>query len=139
MWSRAEGSSGSRSTDSVKGAELQFFLHDRARFDIDELFRSTAEMLGMGRLGITYRVTLEAGPVIVVKRPRRDFTHTMQLLGKLRHENVIDLVDRVPHVLASSFACAWPAAPPNGLATHARAHLAHDTHDAQLPHGSRST
>ena len=48
-------------------------------------------MLGMGRLGITYRVTLEAGPVIVVKRPRRDFTHTMQLLGKLRHENVIDL------------------------------------------------
>ena len=91
MWSRAEGSSGSRSTDSVKGAELQFFLHDRARFDIDELFRSTAEMLGMGRLGITYRVTLEAGPVIVVKRPRRDFTHTMQLLGKLRHENVIDL------------------------------------------------
>ena len=51
----------------------------------------------------------------------------------------IECVDRVPHVLASSFVCSWPAAPPNGLATHARAHLAHDTHDAQLPHGSRST
>ncbi|RCV42338.1 hypothetical protein SETIT_9G208500v2 [Setaria italica] len=93
--------SGSRSTDSAggKGAELQFFLDDRARFELNELFRSTAEMLGKGRLGITYRVTLEAGPVVVVKRlrnmahvPRRDFTHTMQLLGKLRHENVADLL-----------------------------------------------
>ncbi|OEL19899.1 Leucine-rich repeat receptor-like protein kinase PXC1 [Dichanthelium oligosanthes] len=91
--------SGSRSTDSGKGAELHFFLDDRGRFELDELFRSTAEMLGKGRLGITYRVTLEAGPVVVVKRlrnmshvPRRDFTHTMQLLGKLRHENVADLL-----------------------------------------------
>ncbi|WVZ59454.1 hypothetical protein U9M48_009592 [Paspalum notatum var. saurae] len=94
--------SGSRSTDSGKGAELQFFRSDSDRavsFGLDELFRSTAEMLGKGRLGITYRVTLEAGPVVVVKRlrnmshlPRRDFTHTMQLLGKLRHENVADLV-----------------------------------------------
>jgi hypothetical protein len=93
--------SGSRSTDSAggKGAELQFFLDDRARFELDQLFRSTAEMLGKGRLGITYRVTLEAGAVVVVKRlrnmahvPRRDFTHTMQLLGKLRHENVADLL-----------------------------------------------
>jgi len=90
--------SGSRSTDSGKGAELQFFLDDRARFDVDELFRSTAEMLGKGRLGITYRVTLEGGLVVVVKRlrnmahvPRRDFAHTMQLLGRLRHENVVDL------------------------------------------------
>ncbi|KAF8672395.1 hypothetical protein HU200_049602 [Digitaria exilis] len=94
--------SGSRSTDSGKGAatELQFFVDGgRARFDVDELFRSTAEMLGKGRLGITYRVTLEAGPVVVVKRlrnmahvPRREFTHTMQLLGKLRHDNVVGLV-----------------------------------------------
>ncbi|KAJ1295016.1 hypothetical protein BS78_01G190900 [Paspalum vaginatum] len=92
--------SGSRSTDSGKGAELRFFRSDRAgSFELDELFRSTAEMLGKGRLGITYRVALEAGPVVVVKRlrnmshvTRRDFTHTMQLLGKLRHENVADLV-----------------------------------------------
>lgn len=90
---------GSRSTESGKGAELQFFRADGASFDLDELFRSTAEMLGKGRLGITYRVTLQAGPVVVVKRlrnmshvPRREFTHTMQLLGKLRHENVVDLV-----------------------------------------------
>jgi len=91
--------SGSRSTESGKGAELQFFRADGASFDLDELFRSTAEMLGKGRLGITYRVTLQTGPVVVVKRlrnmshvPRRDFTHTVQLLGKLRHENVVDLV-----------------------------------------------
>ncbi|CAL4925639.1 unnamed protein product [Urochloa decumbens] len=100
---RGSGSgSRSRSTGSSsggKGAELTFFVDDRARFELDELFRSTAEMLGKGRLGITYRVTLEAGPVVVVKRlrnmvhvPRRDFAHTMQLLGKLRHENVADLL-----------------------------------------------
>ncbi|KAG8083779.1 hypothetical protein GUJ93_ZPchr0010g8081 [Zizania palustris] len=95
------GGSSSQSTDSVKGAteELHFFRPDKATFDIDDLFRSTAEMLGKGRLGITYRVTLDTGPVVVVKRlrnmgnvPRKDFTHTMQLLGKLRHENVAEVV-----------------------------------------------
>ncbi|CAN6293106.1 unnamed protein product [Urochloa humidicola] len=87
------------SSSGGKGPELTFFVDDRARFELDELFRSTAEMLGKGRLGITYRVTLEAGPVVVVKRlrnmahvSRRDFAHTMQLLGKLRHENVVDLL-----------------------------------------------
>uniref|UniRef100_A0A0A8ZHM2 Protein kinase domain-containing protein n=1 Tax=Arundo donax TaxID=35708 RepID=A0A0A8ZHM2_ARUDO len=96
---KAGRGSGSRSTDSGKSVELQLFRADRASFDLDELFRSTAEMLGNGRLGITYRVTLDAGPVIVVKRlrnmahvPRRDFNHTMQVLGKLQHENVVDLV-----------------------------------------------
>ena len=58
-------------------------------------------MLGKGRLGITYRVTLDVGgaAVVVVKRlrnmgnvPRKDFAHTMQLLGKLRHENVAEVV-----------------------------------------------
>ncbi|TVT97537.1 hypothetical protein EJB05_57200, partial [Eragrostis curvula] len=94
--------SGGRSTDSgsKKSVELQFFRPDIAgAFDLDELFRSTAEMLGKGRLGMTYRVTLVAGPVVVVKRlrnmahvPRREFSHTMQLLGKLRHDNVVGLV-----------------------------------------------
>jgi hypothetical protein len=92
--------SGSRSTDSGnKNVELQFFSADQAgSFDLDELFRSTAEMLGKGRLGITYRMTLAAGPVVVVKRlrnmarvPRREFGHTMRLLGRLRHENVVGL------------------------------------------------
>ncbi|CAN6287860.1 unnamed protein product [Urochloa humidicola] len=99
---RGSGSrSGTGSSSGGKGAELTFFVDDRARFELDELFRSTAEMLGKGRLGITYRVALEAGRpvVVVVKRlrnmahvSRRDFAHTMQLLGKLRHENVADLL-----------------------------------------------
>lgn len=102
-----QGRSGSTTTGGGSsgksgGAELQFFRTDRAGFDLDELFRSTAEMLGKGRLGITYRVTLDNAPgvVVVVKRlrnmahvPRRDFGHTMQLLGKLRpHDNVVGLV-----------------------------------------------
>ncbi|XP_051188144.1 leucine-rich repeat receptor-like protein kinase PXC1 [Lolium perenne] len=94
--------SGSGSSGRDAQAQLQFFRADKAAgFDLDDLFRSTAEMLGKGRLGITYRVTLEArGPaVVVVKRlrnmgnvPRKDFAHTMQVLGKLRHENVAELV-----------------------------------------------
>ncbi|XP_052169556.1 probable inactive receptor kinase At5g16590 isoform X1 [Oryza glaberrima] len=98
---------GSRSTtESGKGAadQLQFFRPEKATFSLDELFRSTAEMLGKGRLGITYRVALHAagggGPVVVVVKrlrnmghvPRKDFAHTMQLLGKLRHENVVEVV-----------------------------------------------
>uniref|UniRef100_A0A0E0M951 Protein kinase domain-containing protein n=1 Tax=Oryza punctata TaxID=4537 RepID=A0A0E0M951_ORYPU len=102
---KVSSGSGSRSTtESGKGAaELQFFRPEKATFSLDELFCSTAEMLGKGRLGITYRVALHAGgggPVIVVVKrlrnmghvPRKDFAHTMQLLGKLRHENVVDVV-----------------------------------------------
>ncbi|XP_020197427.1 probable inactive receptor kinase At5g16590 [Aegilops tauschii subsp. strangulata] len=93
--------SGSSSGSRNAQAQLQCFRADKAAgFDLDDLFRSTAEMLGKGRLGITYRVTLEAGTaVVVVKRlrnmghvPRKDFAHTMQLLGKLRHENVVEVV-----------------------------------------------
>ncbi|KAK1683014.1 hypothetical protein QYE76_011793 [Lolium multiflorum] len=94
--------SGSGSSGRDAQAQLQFFRADKAAgFDLDDLFRSTAEMLGKGRLGITYRVTLEAcvPPVVVVKRlrnmgnvPRKDFAHTMQVLGKLRHENVAEVV-----------------------------------------------
>ncbi|KAK3156804.1 hypothetical protein QOZ80_2AG0112150 [Eleusine coracana subsp. coracana] len=92
----SKSGSGSRSTD--------FFRWDRASFDVDDLFRSTAETLGKGRLGITYRVTLDhaksGGGVVVVKRlrnmarvPRREFGHTMRLLGNLpRHDNVVGLV-----------------------------------------------
>ena len=94
--------SGSGSGGRNAQAQLQFFRADKAAgFDLDDLFRSTAEMLGKGRLGITYRVTLDVGgpAVVVVKRlrnmghvPRKDFAHTMQLLGKLRHENVAEVV-----------------------------------------------
>jgi hypothetical protein len=95
--------SGSGSSGRDAQAQLQFFRADKASgFDLDDLFRSTAEMLGKGRLGITYRVTLEVGggpAVVVVKRlrnmghvARRDFAHTVQVLGKLRHENVAEVV-----------------------------------------------
>lgn len=93
---------------NAQAAQLQFFRAEDGDnkagglgLDLDELFRSTAEMLGKGRLGITYRVTLAApaGAVVVVKRlrnmghvPRKDFAHTMQLLAKLRHENVVGVV-----------------------------------------------
>ncbi|GJN40579.1 hypothetical protein PR202_gb29812 [Eleusine coracana subsp. coracana] len=101
---QGKSGSGSRSTDSSakSGVELQFFRWDRAGFDVDDLFRSTAETLGKGRLGITYRVTLDHAKsgVVVVKRlrnmarvPRREFSHTMRLLGKLpRHDNVLGLI-----------------------------------------------
>ena len=78
---------------------LEFFDKSRAAFDLDSLLRSSAEVLGKGKLGTTYRAMLESGPVVVVKRlrevgevSRREFVQQMQLLGPLRYENVVEII-----------------------------------------------
>ena len=79
--------------------ELEFFDKSRAAFDLYSLLRSSAEVLGMGKLGTTCRAMLLSGPVVVVKRlrevggvSRREFVLQMQLLGTLKHENLVEII-----------------------------------------------
>ncbi|KAJ3682255.1 hypothetical protein LUZ60_014828 [Juncus effusus] len=89
----------SQCKDHRKGDnELEFFNKEKAVFDIDTLFRSSAVVLGKGGLGITYKVALESGPLITVKRLRnvsgiakKEFVQQLQLLGKLRHHNLVEI------------------------------------------------
>ncbi|KAJ0966878.1 hypothetical protein J5N97_023795 [Dioscorea zingiberensis] len=83
----------------TRNVELEFFSSEREVFDLDELLRSSAEMVGKGKLGITYKAMMESGSIVVVKRlkgmsgvTRNDFVHQMQMLGRLRHENLVEII-----------------------------------------------
>ncbi|KAM2979048.1 hypothetical protein FF2_015766 [Malus domestica] len=86
--------------DPEKRVELDFFDKEMpAAFDLDDLLRASAQVLGNGKLGSTYKVALESGLVVIVKRlknmnelSKKEFTQQMQLLGNMRHENLVRIL-----------------------------------------------
>ncbi|KAF5459098.1 hypothetical protein F2P56_023082 [Juglans regia] len=66
-------------------------------FDLEDLLRASAEVLGKGSVGTSYKAVLEEGTTVVVKRlkdvvvTKREFEMQMELLGKIKHENVVPL------------------------------------------------
>lgn len=79
--------------------DLVFLDKDKATFDLDDLLRSSAEMIGKGKVGNTFKATLESGQVVVVKRlkathgmSKKEFVKQMQVLGRLRHDNLIEII-----------------------------------------------
>ncbi|KAI3826186.1 hypothetical protein L1987_00231 [Smallanthus sonchifolius] len=85
--------------DPEKSVDLVFFHEHKPVFDLDELLRASAQILGKGTLGITYKATLESDLVVAVKRVKeinslteKEFVHQMQLLGNLRHPNLVEII-----------------------------------------------
>ncbi|XP_015883854.3 probable leucine-rich repeat receptor-like protein kinase At1g68400 isoform X2 [Ziziphus jujuba] len=79
--------------------ELEFFDKQISAFDLDDLLRASAEVLGKGKLGTTYKTVLESGTTVAVKRlknmsglSKKEFVQQMQLLGSLRHENLVQII-----------------------------------------------
>ncbi|KAL5729456.1 hypothetical protein ACHQM5_002403 [Ranunculus cassubicifolius] len=66
-------------------------------FDLEDLLRASAEVLGKGSVGTSYKAVLEEGTTVVVKRlkdvtvTKREFELQMESLGKIKHENVLPL------------------------------------------------
>ncbi|KAF8656554.1 hypothetical protein HU200_060614 [Digitaria exilis] len=67
-------------------------------FDLEDLLRASAEVLGKGSYGTAYKAILEDGTVVVVKRlkdvvaGKREFEQQMELIGRLgKHANLISL------------------------------------------------
>ncbi|KAF0898584.1 hypothetical protein E2562_008169 [Oryza meyeriana var. granulata] len=64
-------------------------------FDLEDLLRASAEVLGKGSVGTSYKAVLEEGTTVVVKRlkdvavTRREFDAHMDALGKMEHRNVL--------------------------------------------------
>lgn len=79
--------------------KLSFIRDDRPRFDLQDLLRASAEVLGSGNLGSSYKALLMDGQAVVVKRfkqmnhvAKEDFHEHMRRLGRLSHPNLLPLV-----------------------------------------------
>ncbi|CAA2994903.1 probable leucine-rich repeat receptor kinase At1g68400 [Olea europaea subsp. europaea] len=66
-------------------------------FYLDDMLRASAEVLGRGKFGTSYKATLGNGSTIVVKRLRevivtsKEFQRQMEVIGRMKHENVSTL------------------------------------------------
>ncbi|KAL6996078.1 actin-regulating kinase prk1 [Sarracenia purpurea var. burkii] len=79
--------------------KLSFVRDDRERFELQDLLRASAEVLGSGHFGASYKAVLMDSQAVVVKRfkqmnnvGREEFHEHMRRLGRLRHPNLLPLV-----------------------------------------------
>lgn len=76
---------------------LVFFENCNLAFDLEDLLRASAEVLGKGSFGTTYKAALEDATTVAVKRlkevsvGKREFELQMEAVGNIRHENVAQL------------------------------------------------
>ncbi|CAN8230828.1 unnamed protein product [Cochlearia groenlandica] len=76
---------------------LSFFEGCSYAFDLEDLLRASAEVLGKGTFGTTYKAVLEDATSVAVKRlkdvaaGKRDFEQQMEIIGGIKHENVVEL------------------------------------------------
>ncbi|CAG7878096.1 unnamed protein product, partial [Brassica rapa] len=78
--------------------KLVFFEGSSYNFDLEDLLRASAEVLGKGSYGTTYKAILEEGTTVVVKRlkevaaGKREFEQQMEAVGRISpHGNVAPL------------------------------------------------
>lgn len=67
------------------------------KFEMDDLLRASAEMLGKGSYGAAYKAEIDEDTVVAVKRLKdatvseKDFEVQAEILGTIRHENIVPL------------------------------------------------
>ncbi|XP_042475875.1 probable inactive receptor kinase At5g58300 [Macadamia integrifolia] len=78
--------------------KLVFFEGCSYNFDLEDLLRASAEVLGKGSYGTAYKAILEEGTTVVVKRlkevvvGKKDFDQQMEIVGRVgQHPNVVPL------------------------------------------------
>ncbi|KAF5815484.1 putative protein kinase RLK-Pelle-LRR-III family [Helianthus annuus] len=84
---------------SDNGGKLHFVRTDRERFELEDLLRASADVLGSGSFGSSYKAMLAGRNPMVVKRfkemgnvGKEEFHAHMRLLGGLSHPNLLPLV-----------------------------------------------
>ncbi|GAB2279641.1 hypothetical protein Dimus_014285 [Dionaea muscipula] len=82
------------------GNNLVFCVGEEDLFTLEQLMRATAEILGRGTMGATYKAKLDNGMIVTVKRMDRMkmcgmegemFERHMEAVGALRHPNLVPL------------------------------------------------
>lgn len=94
-------SNGKTETGGVGGGntskKLVFFGNSSRVFDLEDLLRASAEVLGKGTFGTAYKAVLEFGTVVAVKRLRdvtaaeKEFREKIESVGAMDHENLVPL------------------------------------------------
>ncbi|CAI0431468.1 unnamed protein product [Linum tenue] len=81
-----------------KKNKLVFFEGCSYNFDLEDLLRASAEVLGKGSYGTAYKAVLEESTTVVVKRlkevvvGKREFEQQMEIVGRVgQHPNVVPL------------------------------------------------
>ncbi|CAL5443522.1 unnamed protein product [Camellia sinensis] len=97
------GSSSPENSTTSKKAEnsgkLTFLNEDPNQFELGDLLKASAEVLGSGYFGSSYKAALVTGNTVVVKRfrqmnnvGREEFQEHMRRLGRLRHPNLLPIL-----------------------------------------------
>lgn len=90
----ATGKGGETGGNGVK--KLIFFGSARM-FDLEDLLRASAEVLGKGTFGTAYKAVLEMGTIVAVKRLKDvtisdvEFREKIDKVGQMNHENLVPL------------------------------------------------
>ncbi|XP_057859204.2 receptor protein kinase-like protein ZAR1 [Cryptomeria japonica] len=93
------GNRESSDTASEKGDQGDLIPIDKAfSFELDELLRASAYVLGKSGLGIVYKVVLGSGVPVAVRRLGeggaqrfKEFEAEVQAIGRIRHPNIVKL------------------------------------------------
>ncbi|CAM8911538.1 unnamed protein product [Rhodiola kirilowii] len=99
---RAAEASEASSKDEARGCnskqKLVFFEPNRYNFELNDLLKASAEVLGKGSTGTSYKAEMDDGTIVAVKRlkevvaGKRELDSQLALLGQLRHENLVKLI-----------------------------------------------
>jgi len=92
-------SAGNKAEGNGGGAakKLVFFGNAAKAFDLEDLLRASAEVLGKGTFGTAYKAVLESGPVVAVKRLKdvtiseKEFKEKIEAVGAMDHESLVPL------------------------------------------------
>ncbi|KAM0041336.1 putative protein kinase RLK-Pelle-LRR-III family [Helianthus debilis subsp. tardiflorus] len=85
------------STNVVGNKKLVFFRTSSSIFDLEDLLRASAEVLGKGTFGTAYKAVLEGGMMVAVKRLKDvtvsepEFREKIEFVGAMDHQNLVPL------------------------------------------------
>lgn len=91
--------SNTESGKKVEQGKLHYLRNDENKCDLKDLLKASAEILGSGYFGSSYKAVLVNGSSVVVKRFRHmnnvgkeEFQEHMRRLGRLKHPNLLPFV-----------------------------------------------
>ncbi|KAK6921272.1 Protein kinase domain [Dillenia turbinata] len=91
------GTSEITNVGAAANKKLVFFGNSGKVFDLEDLLRASAEVLGKGTFGTAYKAVLEMGTIVAVKRLKDvtisegEFKEKIEGVGAMDHENLVPL------------------------------------------------